>query len=372
MKGNILADRDGLLVYIRTSQHQPTFRGSLGLPAMCSVLEDLRASVPESMPPLESTSHLLPLSLQPQFVYYTHDSTARTGVQPDETHSVLRACRKKLRAWLATDIPIQYNKKAIRIVEDDAGVTVHFSDGSQSTGGILVGADGVNSAGQYEYHMLTSDQSPNVSSKPVRQHLTDANPRIVPMATISGEVTLHNDEVRRQLEIAHSAYTVDTKDGNNHPARLFVGLDVISPDKKSADYYWTVLWPDEGVTDASFSKPPASAEQLLETARQKMCLAPAELREILELTSPESIRRTPLIIRDMVLESLHATRVTLLGDAVHPMTPCKLSSIDSWNHSSANCNASSWGGWSTRDERCAEPCSIHRTTATLANIFPVL
>lgn len=173
--------------------------------------------------------------------------------------------------------------------------------------------------------MLSSDQSPNVALKSVRQHLTDANPRIVPMATISGEATLHNDEVKRQLEIAHSAYTVDTKDSNNHPARLFVGLDVINPDMKSADYYWTVLWPDEGVTDASFSKAPASAEQLLETARQKMCLAPAELREILELTSPESIRRTPLIIRDMVLESLPARRVTLLGDAVHPMTPCKLS-----------------------------------------------
>lgn len=148
------------------------------------------------------------------------------------------------------------------------------------------------------------------------------------MATVVGEVTLHNDEVKRQLEIAHSAYTVDTKDGNNHPARLFVGLDVINPDKKSADYYWTVLWPDEGVTDAGFSNAPASAEQLLEMAREKLCLAPPGLREIVELSGPSSIRRTPLIIRDMVLESLPAGRVTLLGDAVHPMTPCKLSRID--------------------------------------------
>lgn len=167
----------------------------------------------------------------------------------------------------------------------------------------------------------------NISLKPVRQHLTDANTRIVPMATISGEVTLHNDEVKRQLEIAHSAYTVDTRDGNNHPARIFVGLDVINPDKKSADYYWTVLWPDESVTDAGFSHALASAEQLLGIARQKLCLAPAELREILELTTPQSIRRKPLVIRDMVLESLPATRVTLLGDAVHPMTPCKLSLV---------------------------------------------
>lgn len=150
------------------------------------------------------------------------------------------------------------------------------------------------------------------------------------MATIVGEVTLHSDEVKRQLEIAHSAYTVDTKDDNNHPARLFVGLDVINPDKKSADYYWTLLWPDEGATDAGFPNASASAEQLLETARQKMCLAPAELREILELSGPQSIRRTPLVIRDLVLESLPAGRVTLLGDAAHPMTPCKWSCIDFW------------------------------------------
>lgn len=148
------------------------------------------------------------------------------------------------------------------------------------------------------------------------------------MATIVGEVTLHNDEVKRQLEIAHSAYTVDTKDGNNHPARLFVGLDGINPDKNSADYYWTVLWPDEGVTDAGFSTAPARTKQLLETARQKMGSAPAELREILELTSPGSIRPTPLVLRDMVLESLPARRVTLLGDAAHPMTPCKFSRIE--------------------------------------------
>ncbi|KAL1874226.1 hypothetical protein Daus18300_003590 [Diaporthe australafricana] len=253
------------------------------------------------MPPLESTGHLLPLSLPSQFVYYTHDSAARAGVQPDDKHSVLRACRKKLRAWLATEIPIQYDKKAIRIDANDAGVTVYFADGSQSTGDILVGADGVNSV--------------------VRQYLTDTKTQIVPMATIVGEVTLHNDEVKRQLEIAHSAYVVDTKDGKNHPARLFVGLDVINPDKKSADYYWTLLWPDEGVTDAGLSNASASAEQLLETARQKMCLAPTELREILELSGPQSIRRTPLIIRDMMLESLPAGRVTLLGDAAHPMTP---------------------------------------------------
>lgn len=122
------------------------------------------------------------------------------------------------------------------------------------------------------------------------------------MATIVGEVSLHNDEVKRQLEIAHSAYTVDTKDDNNHPARLFVGLDVINPDKKSADYYWTLIWPDGGATDAGSSNASASAEQLLETARQKMCLAPAELREILELRGPQSIRRMPLIICDMMLE----------------------------------------------------------------------
>lgn len=191
------------------------------------------------------------------------------------------------------------------------------------------------------------------------------------MATVVGEVTLHNDQVKRQLEIAHSAYTVDTKDGNNHPARLFVGLDVINLDKKSADYYWTVLWPDEGVTDSGFSNAPANAEKLLETAREKMCLAPPELKEIVELSGPESIRRTPLIIRDMVLESLPAGRVTLLGDAAHPMTPCKLSCIYFWIPD-ANPGGSPWGRWSPCNEGCAEPFSAPRTTRALADIFPVL
>lgn len=159
MRVNTLVDRGGLLGYIRTSHHHLTFVGALGLPTTCSVLEDLRASVPESMPPLELTSHLLPLSLPSQFIYYTHDSTARTGVQPDEKHSVLRACRKKLRAWLATEIPIQYNKKATQIDENDSGVTVHFADGSKSTGDILIGADGVNSVGEYGRAMFSSNHN---------------------------------------------------------------------------------------------------------------------------------------------------------------------------------------------------------------------
>lgn len=212
----------------------------------------------------------------------------------------------------------------------------------------------------------------NISSKPVRGHLTDAKPQIVPGATVAGEVTLHNDEVKRQLQIAHSAYTVDTKDGNNHPARLFVGLDVINPEKKSTDYYWTVLWPDEGVMDAGFSNGPASAEQLLEMARKKMCLAPPKLRELVDLSGPSSIRRTPLIIRDMVLESLPARRVTLLGDAADPMTPCKLSRIDVWNSDANDPGASPWGRLSPCNQGCAQPDSTPRTASALADIFAVL
>lgn len=192
------------------------------------------------------------------------------------------------------------------------------------------------------------------------------------MATVIGEVTLHNDEVKRQLEIAHSAYTVDTKDDNDHPARLFVGLDVINPDKKSADYYWTVLWPDQGVTDTGFSNAPASAEQILETARQKMCLAPPELREILELSGPQSVRHTPLVIRDMVLELLPPGRVTLLGDAAHPMTPCRLSYTDFWVLHANNAGASPWGRWSPCNEGCTEPLSTPRRASALTDIFAVL
>jgi 2-polyprenyl-6-methoxyphenol hydroxylase-like FAD-dependent oxidoreductase len=61
---------------------------------------------------------------------------------------IVRAERLRLRNWLATNLPIQWGKRVMRIEHDDEGVSVYFEDGTSAKGDILVGADGINSVGK--------------------------------------------------------------------------------------------------------------------------------------------------------------------------------------------------------------------------------
>lgn len=61
---------------------------------------------------------------------------------------IIRAERRRLRDWLATNIPVQWGKPVTRIEQDNDGVSVHFNDGASAKGDFLVGADGINSVGR--------------------------------------------------------------------------------------------------------------------------------------------------------------------------------------------------------------------------------
>lgn len=92
-------------------------------------------------------NHLQPLKLPSQFACYVNG--LRLAVTGSEDTPVLRANRNRLRRWLATNIPITYDKQAMKIEEAADGVTVHFQDGTKASGDFLVGADGINSYGNY-------------------------------------------------------------------------------------------------------------------------------------------------------------------------------------------------------------------------------
>ena len=58
---------------------------------------------------------------------------------------IVRAERHHLRNWLAFNLPVQWDKRVMRVEHDDEGVSVYFKDGSSAKGDILIGADGINS-----------------------------------------------------------------------------------------------------------------------------------------------------------------------------------------------------------------------------------
>lgn len=112
------------------------------------MLDEFKGLLPDDLPPVEVTSNILPLNLVPEFAFYPQDASKKLGVRDEGNGEIIRANRRRLREWLSTNIPVQYNKKAKTIEEGKDSVTVHFQDGSSATGTILVGADGSRSIGE--------------------------------------------------------------------------------------------------------------------------------------------------------------------------------------------------------------------------------
>ncbi|KAI0816584.1 FAD/NAD(P)-binding domain-containing protein [Xylaria sp. FL0064] len=272
-----------------------------------SITEELVSAIPSDMPPLrESADHLVPLKLEPQICFYGREGP-RIGVQNSPDTPCLRLNRLLFRKWLSTNIPIQFGKKLQSVEEGATGVTVYFEDGTSGSGDMLIGADGVNS--KVREHIL---RRPNAEV---------LNP--IKLACIWGETTLSGEAMERQLSLGHSAYSITSK---SLDYAIFSGLNKVNEDF-SGDYYWYICWDDEDADKPDHwiqhATKPAKLDHILKMTES---LKPG-LREIFLLTSAEKIVSGMPVFRDAIIPSLPNTgRVTVLGDAVHPMTPCEFRS----------------------------------------------
>lgn len=103
--------------------------------------------MPDDVPNLALTSHLVPLDLPSQSVVYWSDRPGvRYGVTSRGLTDMVRSDRALLRQFLTTNIPCRMSKHAVSFEESSESVTVRFEDGTSATGTMLVGADGASSA----------------------------------------------------------------------------------------------------------------------------------------------------------------------------------------------------------------------------------
>ncbi|RYP81858.1 hypothetical protein DL769_001818 [Monosporascus sp. CRB-8-3] len=268
-----------------------------------SITDDLIASMPSDLPDLkESTDHMSPLKLPTQICLYPAESAVRVGWQDSQETPFVRAERYRLRNWLSTNIPIQWGKRAQLITHDEDGVTVYFDDGTSAKGDILVGADGVKSI--------------------VRQNLLqkshDELLKVIPLAAIVGRLTLSGQAFKRQLELSHGSYSlIDAECGY----LTFCSLHDVAPDGKSARYYWIMSRSDPTIADPDHWLKKATQREKLDYVLDIMKNKDWKFREIFELTPVEGIKEETHVWRDLELASLPASRVVLMGDAAHVMTP---------------------------------------------------
>ncbi|KAH7357679.1 hypothetical protein B0T11DRAFT_298893 [Plectosphaerella cucumerina] len=134
-----------------------------------------------------------------------------------------------------------YGKKAERIEEREDGVVIYFADGTSATGDVVVDADSVYSR-----------------------------------AAISS--------ARKDVEYM-----------------LFIGLDSVSDDGKTGNYYWDLIWPcEDGDRDDYWDLKP-------------------EFRKVVDRTPEYMVLVPGLYFYVCLIDELPAGRVTILGDAAHAM-----------------------------------------------------
>ncbi|RYP16127.1 hypothetical protein DL765_005328 [Monosporascus sp. GIB2] len=274
--------------------------------AIHSIVDKLASTFPPDMPDLrQSTNHLAPLELPAQLGMYIPRLEGRWGFQDSPNFPLIRAERRRLRNWLATNIPVQWGRRVQRIEHDDHGVSVYFEDGGSAKGDILVGADGINSVVRQ-----------NLLHRPASDLLN-----VVPLSTVVGELELSGEAFKRQLALGHSGYMLIRPDLG---FIAFAGLHVVQADGRSARYYWNFMQADDGIARPDHWLHVASQQDKLDHVLAAVRGLPPQFREIFERTRTENIRPETHIWRDLDLGAhggLPAGRVVLMGDSAHAMTP---------------------------------------------------
>ncbi|ETS75732.1 hypothetical protein PFICI_12676 [Pestalotiopsis fici W106-1] len=272
--------------------------------AIHSMLDELKGLLPNDLPPVEVTSNILPLNLVPEFAFYPQDASRKLGVRDEGNGEIIRANRRRLREWLSTNIPVQYDKKAKTLEEKKDSVTVQFQDGTSATGSILVGADGSRSI--------------------VRQQLLGKQNDLLrwePAALVTADnIVLSGDDMRTALELGHSIWGVDFKDAEGNRAWYFAALDEIAPDGKSGRFYHHMLWKDEAARADDFWVHSATKKQLYDVMVQKAATLIPQFRVLMDKTAPEHMKSPGIRFSTLVMPTMPIGRVTLLGDAAHSMT----------------------------------------------------
>ena len=283
-----------------------------------SILDELKASLLDDVPTLESTNHLLPLDLPAELCFYD-GGPMRAFVRSAPEQPIIRANRQKLREVLSTGVNIEWNRSARSIEEVGQQVKLVFDDGEEVVGDVLIGADGAGSFGMRATCLIklviVTDE------RIVRNHLVpQQKPCTLPAGVINGEVTLTGDEFKHQLQLAHSAYVAAAD--NFH---LYAGLKEVAPSGDSACFYWFLNFYDVEASKEPFWTATATKQEMHEFALEKSKALSSTYSRIVHLTSSNDIKAPPIVFRDLLLDddAIPAGRITLLGDAAHPMAPCK-------------------------------------------------
>jgi 2-polyprenyl-6-methoxyphenol hydroxylase-like FAD-dependent oxidoreductase len=206
--------------------------------------------------------------------------------------------RQTFREILATGLHdvIAFGRTGTGFDQNPDGVRLHFADGSHADADVLVAADGTGSPIRRHHLPHARVEDTGFTCVYGRTPLTERTRPLVPAATWDGFTAI----VGRSIGMATGVL-----DFREPPAAY--GLDPVEP-------YW--MWALTG----RFT--PAEPAGLHAAARHAIRRWHPDLRRLVELSTVEETMWIP-IRTSVPIPGWPASRVTLLGDAIHAMSPAR-------------------------------------------------
>ena len=241
----------------------------------------------------------------------------------DPVESEKSISRMTLRQVLLTGLEdvVEFGKEFSRFEQHGDRVTAYFADGTHATGDLLVAADGSGSRVRRQYLPQAKTEETGIIAIAGKLPITDESAKLVPQKVFEGISMVNAPRglacILHVMEFQwdHDGQLKSGIGGNTEELiRQWPGLQF----DNTRDY---INW---GLS-ATADKLPANVMELrgAELVKLALDLTPGwhpNLRRLFELTDPGTC--FPVNIQTSVpLDPWETTNVTLLGDAIHAMTP---------------------------------------------------
>ncbi|MEZ4616833.1 MAG: FAD-dependent monooxygenase [Caldilineaceae bacterium] len=270
------------------------------------------------------------------------DGDLPLGDDPIESEKTVN--RSTLRQVLYTGLEeiIQFDKKFTHYTQNaDETVTAHFEDGTSATGDLLVAADGTGSRVRRQYLPQATLEDCGMLSMGGKLPMTAEARALLPQNVLEGMTMIFAPKgyglILHVVEFSWDEQGAKAGTNPRDAALLnsWPGRHYDHPD----DYIGWGFW-------AAQQHFPVDPLGLQGAELIQLTLAMTEnwhpnLRQLMAMTDPATVY--PIKIRTSVpVAPWPATNVTLLGDAIHTMTPGRGCGANTALRDAVRCSAESW------------------------------